>query len=69
MNIFSIIFSTCFVFLGAFILLVALLIVLVGAIGVLRIIVQQVFNIDLIEWRATYSKKHKKITEKETEKI
>lgn len=54
MNIFSVIFSTCFLILGALIWVVALAIILVGAIGILRITVKQVFEVDVIEWYAQF---------------
>ena len=50
MNIFSVIFSTVFVILGAFVWIVAMLIIITGAIGVLRVVVRQVFEVDIIEW-------------------
>lgn len=43
------IFSTCFVILGCLVWIVALLIILVGAIGILNVTFQEVFKINLIE--------------------
>ena len=42
------IFNTCFLILGCFIWIVAMLIILVGFIGVLNIMLNEVFEIDLI---------------------
>lgn len=50
MNIFSTVFSTLFMVLGAFIWIVAMLIVLIGAIGLLKVTVREVFHADLLEW-------------------
>lgn len=50
MNIFSQIFSICFLILGGMIWVLGLAIVLVGTVGILRIVVRQVFEVDLIEW-------------------
>ena len=50
MNIFSTVFSTLFMVLGAFTWIIAMLIIIAGAIGVLRVVVKQVFEVDLIEW-------------------
>lgn len=49
MNIFSQIFSTCFLFLGALIWVLALLIVLIGTVGILRVVTKEVFEVDLIK--------------------
>lgn len=52
------IFNTCFLILGCLVWIVALLIILVGAIGVLNITFKEVFGIDLIRrWRDGYSKR------------
>jgi len=48
-NVFGAIFGVCFLILGALIWIVALLIVLVGAIGILRIVVDNVFETNSIE--------------------
>ena len=42
------IFNTCFLFLGCLMWIVAMLIILVGFIGVLNIMLKEVFKIDLI---------------------
>lgn len=54
MQTFSVVFTTCFMFLGAIIWLVGMMIVIVGSIGVLRVAVKWAFEVDVIEW---YGKK------------
>ena len=49
MEIYSRIFSALFIILGSFIWIVAVLIILVGSLGVLRITVKETFEIDLLE--------------------
>ena len=50
MNLFSAIFSVCFLILGSMVWMVGLMIVIVGAIGVLRIAVKWALEVDIIEW-------------------
>lgn len=49
MNIFAAIMSTLFMILGVVIWLLAMLIIIVGALGVLRVTVKEVFEIDIIK--------------------
>lgn len=49
MNIFTAITSTLFMILGVVIWLLAMLIIIVGALGVLRVTVKEVFEIDIIK--------------------
>ena len=48
-EVFGTLFGMCFCVLGAFIWIVALIIVLVGAIGVLRVVTDNVFEVNSIE--------------------
>ena len=59
MDIFVTIFSTLFLILGALIWVMAMLIILIGSIGLLRITVKEVFKTDVIKWFATYRKNRK----------
>lgn len=43
------IFNTCFLILGCLVWIVAMLIILVGAIGVLNIMCKEVLKVDLID--------------------
>ena len=49
MKVLGAIFGACFVFLGALLWIVILFIVLVGAIGVLRIVIDNVFECNSLE--------------------
>lgn len=57
MNIFSAVFSTCFMILGCLVWIVALLIILTGALGVLRVTFNEVFKVDVIDWVSKIKKK------------
>ena len=57
MKIFSAIFSICFLILGGILWIVALAIIVVGALGILRVTIRQVFEVDVIEWYASYKAK------------
>ena len=48
-EVFGTLFGICFCILGAFIWIVALAIVLVGAIGILRVVIDNVFECNSIE--------------------
>lgn len=63
MDKFTSVFSTCFLILGSLIWVVAILIILVGAIGVLNVAVNEVFKVDLI--KLYLDRKNKKLQEKE----
>jgi len=48
-EVFGTLFGMCFCILGAFIWIVSLMIVLVGAMGVLRVVIDNVFETNSIE--------------------
>lgn len=50
MNLFSAIFSICFLILGGIIWIVAMMIIIVGGIGCLRIAVKWAIELDIVEW-------------------
>lgn len=54
------VFNTCFLILGCLILIVAMLIILVGFIGVLDITIREVFGYDIVkELRRKYESKRR----------
>ena len=57
MKIFSAIFSICFLILGGILWIVALAIIVVGALGILRVTIRQVFEVDVIKWYAEYKER------------
>ena len=50
MKLFSAIFSICFLILGGMIWIVGLMIVIVGAVGCLRLAVKWAIEVDIVEW-------------------
>lgn len=50
MQIFSTIFSICFLILGALVWMVAMSIVIAGAIGLFRIALKWAIEVDIVEW-------------------
>lgn len=48
-DVFTQLFGVCFLILGSLIWIVALFIVLVGAVGVLRVVIDNVFEVNSIE--------------------
>lgn len=49
MNIFSQIFSVCFLILGAMVWAIAMLTVIIGSIGLLRIAISWSFDVDIVK--------------------
>ena len=50
MNILSTLFTTLFLILGAFIWIVAMMILLVGSLGILRVVIRETFDKDIKDW-------------------
>lgn len=48
MNIFNAFISTLFIFLGVIVWIIAMLIIIVGSFGVLRVTVREVFELDIL---------------------
>lgn len=57
MQIFSTIFSICFLMLGALVWMVAMSIVIAGAIGLFRIALKWAIDVDIVEWYQTRKEK------------
>lgn len=67
MKIFSAIFSICFLILGGILWMVALSIIVVGSLGILRITIKQVFEVDVIEWYAEYKERRQDVHKQKPE--
>jgi len=50
MKVFSAIFSICFLILGGMVWIVGLMIIIVGAVGCLRIATKWAIELDIVEW-------------------
>lgn len=48
MNIFNVLISTIFIILGVVAWIIAMLIIIVGAFGVLRVAIKEVFELDIL---------------------
>lgn len=68
MNIFSKIFSICFIILGALVWMVAMSIVIAGAVGLFRIALKWAIDLDIVEWYAR-KKEEKDVSEQEQERL
>ena len=68
MNIFSTIFSICFIILGALVWMVAMSIVIAGAIGLFRIALKWAIDVDIVEWYAR-KKEEKDVSKQEQERL
>ena len=68
MNIFSTIISICFIILGALVWMVAMSIVIAGAVGLFRIALKWAIDVDIVEWYAR-KKEEKDVSEQEQERI